>query len=241
MDKQELVNKFLSLRDDAFSPARAEIEEYLLEYLMKLYDSGEYNLTTLVTRLTSLPELNFTTDKECDIPDTVKLLSSTENEVITVTASLSEYHASVNITCEPQNVMATGEVSLDPRHIAFYSEWEKLLHITKAHELEELSDSEKAVYYIGLLESQVMNGGIGQYLANTEGEYVEQTIDCLQTIGAEKTCQVLKDAIALKQPSQTFDDVWDEQAELLAQLDQTFMEQSEDLAALTADKFLPAD
>ncbi len=241
MDKQELVNKFLALRDDAFSPARAEIEEYLLDYLMKLYDSGEYNLTTLVTRLTSLPELNFTTDKECELPDTVILTSSTENEVITVTATLSEYHASVNIACEPQNVMATGEVSLDPRHIAFYSEWEKLLHIEKASELEQLSDSQKAIYYVGLLESQVMNGGIGQYLANTDGAYLDETIDCLQTIGAEKTCQVLHDAAALKHPSQTYDDVWDEYSEQLEQLDQTFMEQSEDLAALTADKFLPAN
>ena len=238
MDKQELVNKFLALRDDAFSPARAEIEEYLLEYLMKLYDSGEYNLTTLVTRLTSLPELNFITDPECDIPDTVKLLSSTENEVITVTATLSEYHASVNITCEPQNVMATGEVSLDPRHIAFYAEWEKLLHISSLDELQDLSESEKAVYFVGLLESQVMNGGIGQYLANTDGEFVEETINYLKAIGAEKTCQVLSNAVDLKRPTQSYDDVWNEYAGQLAQLDQTFMEQSEDLAALTADKFL---
>lgn len=241
MDKQELVNKFLMLREDAFSPARAEIEEYLLDYLMKLYDNSEYSLTTLVTRLTSLPELNFVTDKDFDIADTVKLTSSTENEVITITAELSEYHASVHITCEPQNVMATGEVSLDPRHIAFYSEWEKLLHINNANELDALSESEKAVYYVGLLESQVMNGGIGQYLANTDGEYVEDTIDCLHSIGAEKTCQVLNDAVALKQPSQSYDDVWDEYSDQLAQLDQTFMEQSEDLAALTADKFLPAN
>ena len=31
MDKQELADKFLSLREDAFSPTRAEVEDRLLD------------------------------------------------------------------------------------------------------------------------------------------------------------------------------------------------------------------
>lgn len=238
MDKQELADKFLSLREDAFSPMRAEVEDRLLDYLMKLYNNGEYSLNPLVLLLTSLPDLNFDVDNDCDQPDTVSLVSSSESDLIIVTATLSEFHASVNVSCEPRDVMKTGEVSLDPRHIAFYAQWEKLLHINEATELENLTESERAVYYVALLEAQVMNGGIGQYLANTGGQHVDATVECLQTIGADKACQVLNDAVALKKPNQSFDVVWHESSEQLQQLDQTFMELGEDLAALTADKFL---
>ena len=221
MDKQLLARKFATLRKDAFSPAREEIERLLLNYLATLSDKGEYSLDSLVAVLSNLPDFKFIVDKEFNLPDSIRLVSSSEDDVITVVASLSEFHAGVDITCELPNVMETGEVKLDPRHIAFYAQWEKLIHLHDSSELDELSDSEKAVYYVGLLEAQVMNGGIGQYLANTNGEYVDATIDCLQTIGADKTSQILNDAVALKQPSQSFDDVWDEHADHLEQLDQS--------------------
>lgn len=238
MDKNLLAQKFSTLRGDAFSPAREEIEELLLNHLTQLSEKGEYSLDPLVSILSELTDFKFIVDKQFNLPDSIKLVSSSEDDIITVIASLSEFHVGVDITCELPNVMETGEVKLDPRHIAFYAQWEKLNHVYDSSKLDKLSESEKTVYYIGMLEAQVMNGGIGQYLANTEGEYVDATIECLQSIGAEKTCQILNDAVALKQPSQSFDDVWDEYADQLDQLDQTFMESEEDLAALTADKFL---
>ena len=77
---------------------------------------------------------------------------------------------------------------------------------------------------------------LASILPTLGGQHVEATVECLQTIGADKACQVLNDAVALRKPNQSFDVVWSESSEQLQQLDQTFMELGEDLAALTADK-----
>lgn len=125
----------------------------------------------------------------------------------------------------------------DPRHIAFYSIWEKFVYggISSA---EIGSGKENVVYLIATLESQVMNGGFGQYLTNTDGRYLPETFACLERIGATKTHALLTEAVELASGFDSYVGAWDEKSERYSCLDDEFYESAEDLAGLTADEFL---
>jgi len=74
-----------------------------------------------------------------------------------------------------------------PWHEWFYSVWMSIQELSDKIEIERLSDAKRTTYYIALLEAQVMNGGLGQYLANTGGQFIDETIDCLKVVGALRT------------------------------------------------------
>ena len=80
-----------------------------------------------------------------------------------------------------------------------------------------------------------MNGGHGQYLANTEGVYLEETIDCLGRIGAELTRTLLVEAGKLAEKAGSCRAAWELYAEDLENLDARFLASGEDLAGLTVE------
>jgi hypothetical protein len=125
----------------------------------------------------------------------------------------------------------------DPRHAAFYSIWERFV-CGELSSIEIGSGKENAVYLIATLESQVMNGGFGQYLTNTDGLYLPETFECLERIGATKTHALLTAAVELASDSDSYVAAWDEKTERYSCLDDEFYEVAEDLAGLTADAFI---
>lgn len=125
----------------------------------------------------------------------------------------------------------------DPRHTAFYSIWERFVY-SELSSSETGSVKENAVYLMATLESQVMNGGFGQYLTNTDGLYLPETFECLERIGATKTHALLTTAVELASGFDSYVAAWDEKSERYSCLNDEFLEVAEDLAGLTADTFL---
>ena len=125
----------------------------------------------------------------------------------------------------------------DPRHAAFYSIWERFVYGELGF-TESGHSAENAVYLVATLESQVMNGGFGQYLTNTDGLHLRETFACLERIGAIKTHALLTAAVELASGFDTYVAAWDEKSDRYSCLDGEFYEAAEDLAGLTADAFL---
>ena len=124
----------------------------------------------------------------------------------------------------------------DPRHAAFYAIWERL--IGEASDPKKDDTNDRAVFLMALLESEVNNGGLGQYLTNTNAEYLSETLACLERIGASKTHEVLLAAVELGGNAESWVANWDDESERYSDLDTDFYESGEDLAGLTADEFL---
>ena len=124
----------------------------------------------------------------------------------------------------------------DPRHAAFYTIWERL--IGEATDPSSDNTNDRAVFLMALLESEVSNGGLGQYLTNTNGEYLSETLACLERIGASKTREILSAAVELGAEAESWVAAWDDESERYSDLDTDFYKSREDLAGLTADEFL---
>ena len=142
--------------------------------------------------------------------------------------------AFVNVVVEAP---ATPPVEADPKHTAFYTVWESFLE-TEPPAPDHADEGERAVFLVGLLESEVMNGGFGQYLTNTDGAHLEDTLDCLERVGASKTRDLLVAAVGLATEADSFVAAWDDHSEDYHRLDAEFLEAGEDLAGLTAERFL---
>ncbi len=140
----------------------------------------------------------------------------------------------VNVTVEDSSIE---QPEPDPRHQAFYDVWESLLGISDS-DVAGLDPTRKAVFLMALLEAEVMNGGLGQYLTNTDGTHLEDTVRCLAEIGAERTRAILLKAAALGAEAKSYVAAWESKSEEFERLDGQFMGSGEDLAILTADVFL---
>jgi hypothetical protein len=99
------------------------------------------------------------------------------------------------------------------------------------------SEADRAVYLVALLEAEVMNGGLGQYLTNTEGRYLDETMDTLKSVGATGIGRILTEAVGLKGANESFVDLWDTKTAQLEKLDGAFLGCGEDLAGLVAQVY----
>lgn len=59
----------------------------------------------------------------------------------------------------------------------------------------KLPEKLKITYLIGVLNFQVTNGGLNQYFINGYGQFIYETIECLQKIGLDQMAKLLKQAI----------------------------------------------
>lgn len=62
-------------------------------------------------------------------------------------------------------------------------------------EMEELTEPQKQFYYNQNLEKEVNNGGFSQYFINSSGDFAHETVLSLRAIGADKTAEILQQAI----------------------------------------------
>jgi hypothetical protein len=124
--------------------------------------------------------------------------------------------------------------------MSYPEDFDNLLVASKA-EFSQLKPRVRAAYCLHQLEAEVNNGGFHQFFSNSTGEYVRETIQALIDIGASKTCDLLKRAVAIGFPSgypsdasqyesavAEFDDVVDG----LDELDQEFFRYEEPLSDL---------
>lgn len=64
-------------------------------------------------------------------------------------------------------------------------------------QMVKLTEEQKIFFYNQSLEREINNGGFNQYFLNSSGDFAHQTVQSLQTIGANKTADILQNAIAL--------------------------------------------
>ncbi len=219
-------------RGTASFQVRADLEHHLLTLLKR---SGIEGVSAF---LRSLPRFDFEVLGESS-EDEARFASSIgfANRRLVVATVSGPHHLSVDVTVEDD---APSEIPADPRHKSFYDTWESLVGVSD-DDVAQLDPRRRAVFYVGLLEAEVMNGGFGQYLSNTQGVHVAATLRCLGEIGATKTASLLERAAELGATEDSFADAWAERAETFNQLDDEFLASGEDLAGLAADTFLKPD
>ena len=168
-------------------------------------------------------------------PEVVLLMEEApDGAVLVVEARLSEHVISVDVRLEAES--ESGPMPA-PEHQAFYARWEHLLG-TPDDGLASLAPEDRAIYLVGRLEAEIMNGGLGQYLANTEGVHLTETLGCLTRMGAVRTHRLLEQAVALGAAHPSFLAAWDERSGDFARLDEVLLNDPEDLAALAYFTFL---
>lgn len=109
-------------------------------------------------------------------------------------------------------------------------------------ELDKLTEPQKQFFYNQNLEREINNGGFNQYFINSSGDFAHETILSLKAIGANKTTEILKQAIDQfpdKRVPKDRDErielviqIQDKANEIWGQLDNKFFEYQEDLNTL---------
>ena len=228
-DAETIARTFELISERTASPqAYADLEHYLIAELTAR------GADATIQMLQGLPKVKFASVEAGVSSPFSKLVAKFGDRRIVVSIFESDDMVSVDIALEPDS---QPEVVTDARHDWFYSSWENLLHISADSEVRRLGDAERSVYFVALLEAEVMNGGLGQYLTNTEGEFVDETIACLNSVGAATTGKILAKAKRLKGSRESYPEIWETKAKGLEQLDDEFMAGEDDLAGLVADKF----
>lgn len=87
-------------------------------------------------------------------------------------------------------------------------------------EMDKLTEQQKQFYYNQCLEREINNGGFNQYFFNSSGDFAHKTIKSLQTIGANKTADILQKAIN-QFPNANVPEDRTERQEILEQIEET--------------------
>lgn len=201
------------------------LENFLIDLLLA---AGKEAVGAL---LLNLEGMNFLLlDAPQGEPNLVFRSDHKENALIVEVFAMDDL-ASISISAEDAEVP-----QLPAGHRWFYEVWENLI----GEEVEEplaLSDPGRTVYLIASFEAQVMNGGLGQYLSNTDGAFLEETVDALKKVGAKRTASYLREAASLKLADETWDELWERAGSQLGKLDDNLMADDEYLAMKTASLF----
>ena len=207
----------------------SELETYLINVLM---DEGPAAVGAI---LLNLEGMDFAlVDQQEDSPTTV-IRSSHDHNALIVEVFAVEDIASISIIPEDADVAAP-----PPGHEWFYDRWAELID-ADIDDPGSLDDPDRTVYLVASFEADVMNGGIGQYLANSEGAFAAATIEALKSIGARRTATCLENAARLKQADESWDELWVRADPDLDDITETLIADAEYLALLTATKFGEAD
>ncbi|MDH3505438.1 MAG: DMP19 family protein [Nitrospirota bacterium] len=213
---------------------RCDLENYLLE---ELRSRGADEVIAL---LKEVPGLEIGGDPLPDASGAIYLRARIQNNPFSITLQLSSNVISVNVS--PAEAADDASPEANPCHTWFYGIWQKLIETGALNYPENLQGPERVVAYIGILESEIMNGGLGQYLANTEGEYVAETLQLLKVVKATHTRSALSKAVGLKGRTETFGEAWASKARAFDELDAKITLAPEDLAELVAMQYqFPAD
>jgi len=124
----------------------------------------------------------------------------------------------------------------DPRHDAFYTLYMSV-EDTPWEAVSSLDPMRRAVFLVGLFEAQVMNGGVGQYLANTEGVFLTDTLASLVRIGALESAALLEEAAAIDSDAGTYVAAWAERPRDFERIDDRLLRVDEDWPPMAAATF----
>ena len=205
------------------------LENYLVDLLLS---DGPAAVGAI---LLNLEGMRFSLVAAPDEAPNVVFRSEHESNALVVEVFAADDLAAISISPEE------GEVpQLPAGHQWFYGTWERLIgeHV---EDPRALAEPERTVYLVASFEADVMNGGVGQYLSNTDGGYVEETLAALQKVGADRAASHLKNAAELKRADESWDDLWARAGTQLDRLSEKLMADDEYLAMMTATFFGKAD
>ena len=94
--------------------------------------------------------------------------------------------------------------------------------------LDNLTEEQKNFFFNQNLEREVNNGGFNQYFYNSSGDFAHETINSLKIIGADKTANILQQAIDLF-PDKTVPQNRTKRQEILEKIEETVSEIFEEL------------
>jgi hypothetical protein len=226
----EAVKELAAVEPGTWSPLRADFEGWLLALIQQ---DGLDGLRRAVQRLNGL---GFAFEEESategQLTFVAPLVGTDTTVRIVGSSTAGTISADVSIVGP-----ATPPVPADPRHDRFYALNEDVWDVD-ADQLARLDPLRRAVFLVGLLEAQLNNGGIGQYLANTEGVHLSATIEVLRQMDAPRTRRVLEEASRLVASRRvTMAEAWDALTPELAELDEEFFRAGEDLSGSVIDAF----
>lgn len=228
--EQECLRDLVGIRD---STASVDAETALTFYLLPvLRDKGVRGLVALIQSLDQA-RLGTIEVAESGAEVTLRIIEP-GSETLIIRAGEGAPCPWIEIRIESRLDAIAAE---DPRHEAFYSIWDRFVR-GEIQFAENEPGKENFVYLIATLESQIMNGGFGQYLTNTEGSHLAETFACLERIGAARMHALLAAAVDLAADFDSYLAAWDQRSDEYSRLDDAFFESAEDLAGLTADAFL---
>lgn len=226
MSHAQIVGALEEIRAGSDDSTRvSDLEMYLVDLLL----SG--GAAAVGAILLNLAGMKFSLlDAPEQAPNTI-FRSDHEDNALIVEVFVAEDLAIVSITPED------GEVpELPTGHQWFYGVWERLIGDNIGDPLA-LAEPDRTIYLIASFEADIMNGGVGQYLSNTDGALVAETLGALQSVGAGKTMANLKRAAELKRQDESWDDLWGRAGRQLERIDEKLMADDEYLAMMTATFF----
>ena len=168
---------------------------------------------------------------------------SNGGRVFQIRASVSNEFSYVDV-CFDVNIVDDEGTDDDAREAlrqAFYERYIDLVSTVDPDKFDEMSPDARDIYVVGLLDSEVNNGGFSQYFWNTEGQFAANTLEVLKRIGAKETASLLGRAVKLygAPPSGDVEEWYDrlekvesEHADVLEDLDEHFYEVLDDLPVL---------
>lgn len=228
MNEAGLERLLLAIAQGRAEPAeRAALEFHLLDIL------GSDGAEGLLRALEAIPSLAFELSSTSGDGE-FRITGRGDGHHLVVSGQAGADLTTVDVSV-PTDV--TDMAVPDPGHTWFYQRWESLLGIDD-ETASTLAGADQAVFLIGLLEAEVMNGGLGQYMVNTDGIWAELTLGCLAEIGAVDSRNLLALAIDLGARESSLVESWDRHSEEFRELDDRFMQTGDDLAGLAAIHFM---
>lgn len=203
----------------------SDLEMYLVDLLL----SG--GTAAVGAILLNLEGMNFSLVDAPELGPNTIFRSDHEDNALIVEVSATDDLAVASVTPEDGKVP-----QLPAGHQWFYGVWERLIG-DNIEDPSALPEPDRTVYLIASFEADVMNGGVGQYLSNTDGRFVAETLAALQSVGANKTTANLRKAARLKREDESWDDLWGRAGKQLGRIDEKLMADDEYLAMMTATFF----
>lgn len=230
LSHDDIVASLEDVRSGNTDPERVSgLENYLLGLLLS---GGTEAVGAL---LLNLEGMKFSLAEASEESPTLIFRSDHSDNAVIVEVFATEDVASIGITAEDVPLP-----NLPAGHQWFYGLWERLIG-ENVENPPGLPEPERTVYLIASFEADVLNGGLGQYLSNTNGELVEETVAALERVCAPKAASCLRKAAALRKPTESWDDLWERGGKQLRRLDNKFLADDVEYLAMMAAKHFGED